>query len=246
MRRHGIATTVGVLEQDARALNAPFIKFITRRMPYVTVKMAQSLDGKIATRTGDSRWVSSEASRRMVHELRGRVDAVLVGVNTVKRDDPRLLSVSARKQPARIIVDSNLSTPLASRILRTTKSAPLYIAVKRGVDPARARPYEQKGARVLYLDGRRGRVDLGALMRALAELDMMHVLCEGGGELVAGLVEKKLADEFLFFVAPKLIGGRGAVTSMEGNGARCMRQAWRVSGMTAERCGEDILIRGYR
>lgn len=248
LKSRGIRTEVGILGDAARALNRPFAKHITTGLPYLTIKMAQSLDGKIATKTGDSKWISSDASRRFVHVLRGKVDGVMVGVGTVLRDDPLLLSKTSRmRQPARIIVDSALRTPPAAKVLSgISAKRPVFIATTRSVDPRRAaiaRRLEAKGARILYCASVRGRVALRPLLGALGELGMMHILAEGGGEIVASLLENGLADELVFFVAPKIVGGRQAVTSVEGSGVSTVADALALKNVTTARFGDDILIR---
>ena len=221
LKLHGIKISAGILESEAKKANRPLIKFITTGMPYVTVKMAESLDGKIATRTGDSKWITGEDSRKYVHRLRAKVDAVMVGANTAMIDDPTLLSrTSNEKQPVRVIVGNRRKIPRNARIISTAANAPVYIAAaKRG-----------------------GKVDLKDLLKKLGGMGMTHVLVEGGGELVAGLVEKRLVDAFLFFIAPKIIGGRDAKTSVEGDGIRRMSQAIRLNGMKIRKFRKDILI----
>lgn len=242
----GIKVITGVLEEDAKALNRPFFKFIVTGIPYVTLKMAESLDGKIATVSGDSRWISSEASRRLVHAMRGRVDAVMIGAKTVMRDDPSLLSrVSGAKQPLRVIVDSRLRISAGARVLSDARKFPVYIAASKYIPAPEIARYEKRGARVLPLRLHRGHVDLKGLLRVLGRLGIMHVMVEGGGELAAGLIERKLVDEFLFFIAPKIVGGRCAVTSVEGSGVRTMDGAIKLTGLTVKRISDDILIRGY-
>jgi diaminohydroxyphosphoribosylaminopyrimidine deaminase/5-amino-6-(5-phosphoribosylamino)uracil reductase len=222
LNNHGIKTSVGILGEDAKALNKPFIKFITTGMPFVTVKMAESLDGKIATKTGDSKWITGEDSRRYVHKLRAKVDAVMVGANTVAKDDPGLISkVSGGKQPARVIVDSDGKIPKNAKIFSTTSISPVIIATAKGG---------------------RGRVDLRNLMKKLGGMGMIHILVEGGGELVASLVEKRLVDEFLFFIAGKIVGGRQALTPVEGMGISKMSQALILKDMKIRKFKKDILI----
>ena len=221
LKKAGISVSVGTLNGEARNLNKPFIKFMKTRMPYVTVKMAESLDGKIATKTGDSKWITGEDSRDYVHKLRAKVDAVMVGTNTAIKDDPTLLSRNSKgRQPIRVIVDSARKVPFKAKIFSSADASPVCIATtKHG-----------------------GRVDLKDLLKRLGEMGIIHVLVEGGGELVAGLVEKRLVDEFLFFIAPKIIGGRNAVTSVEGEGIRKMSQAMVFKKMKIRKFKKDILI----
>lgn len=223
LSRHGIKTKVGLLARDAEAMNKPYIKFITKKIPFVTVKVAQSLDGKIATKTGDSKWISSGDSRRYVHELRRIADAVMVGANTVRRDDPLLLSrLSQGKQPVRVIVGGRSALPRQAKVFLDPHKAPVIL-----VRPA----------------GRFGKkVDLKKLLMALAKRGIINILVEGGGELIAGLVKENLVDRFLVFIAPKIIGGRDAKTAVEGNGVEKIRDALGLKNMSVKRFKEDILI----
>lgn len=242
LNRYGINTSTGILKDEAMLLNKPYIKLITTRMPYVTVKIAESLDGKIATRTGDSKWISCESSRRYVHKLRRSADAVMVGVNTLIRDDPMLLSNAAgKRQPIRIIVDSRFRTPLSARIFSNRESR-VIIATTRNVSRKISERYESRGASILIVKRKGRRVDLKDLMKVLGRMNIMNVLVEGGGELIAGLMEGCLVDKFLFFIAPKIIGGRNAPTSVEGIGAGRMKDAFMFGNIRLKRFGQDILV----
>ncbi|MFA5256134.1 MAG: bifunctional diaminohydroxyphosphoribosylaminopyrimidine deaminase/5-amino-6-(5-phosphoribosylamino)uracil reductase RibD [Candidatus Omnitrophota bacterium] len=222
LRRHGIETRVGLLAGEAADMNRPYIKFITKRIPFVTVKVAQSLDGKIATRTGDSKWISSDDSRRYVHELRSRADAVMVGANTVTRDDPMLLSGLRCKQPVRVIVGGRSALPSNAKIFSDTHKAPVILVRPSG-------RFEKK-------------VNLKRLLAALAKRGITNILVEGGGELIAGLVEENLVDRFLVFIAPKIVGGRLAKTAVEGSGIEKIKDALGLKNMSVRRFKEDILI----
>lgn len=243
LKSRGIETTVGIMGPEARSLNRPYIKYITEGMPYVTVKVAESIDGKIATRTGESRWITSGDSRQYVRRLRARVDAVMVGANTVLKDDPLLMGAAAAgRRLLRVIVDSNLKTPLTAKIFSNLSISQVIIAtVKRSLNK-KAMLYEDRGAKVLLLKSKGGRVDLRHLLKALAKMEVLHVLVEGGGELIGSLVEEDLVDRFLFFIAPKIIGGRGAVTAVEGVGVARIREAADLKNMTIRRFKRDILI----
>lgn len=226
LKRRGIKVTSGVLLKEAEAINKPYIKFITKGLPYITVKVAQSLDGKIATRTGDSKWISGEDSRRYVHELRSKVDAVMVGANTVIKDNPVLLSKTSKdKQPLRIIVDGASKVPSDAKIFSSLKRSPVIVASSKS------------GAK---------RIDLTRLLKTLAQKNITHILVEGGGELIAGLAEKGLVDRFLIFIAPKIIGGRRAVTSVEGNGVARIKNALNFKNLRIRRFKEDILIEAQK
>ena len=223
LKRHGIKTEVGLLAGDAMAMNRPYIKFITKRIPFVTVKVAQSLDGKIATGTGDSKWISGDDSRSYVHELRRGADAVMVGANTVRRDDPLLLSgLSRGKQPVRVIVGGRSALPSGAKIFSDSHKAPVIVVRPAG-------RLEKK-------------VDLNKLLMALAKRGITNILVEGGGELIAGLVKEGLVDRFLVFIAPKIIGGRNAKTAVEGSGIEKIKDALKLKNMSVKRFKEDILI----
>ena len=223
LKRHSIKIKVGLLAKDAMAMNRPYIKFITKRIPFVTVKVAQSLDGKIATKTGDSKWISSDYSRRYVHELRRIADAVMVGANTVRRDDPLLLSSLSRgKQPVRVIVSGRSALPSGAKVFSDSHKAPVIVV----------RPSGRSGKKV----------DLNKLLTALAKRGITNILVEGGGELIAGLVKENLVDRFLVFIAPKIIGGRNAKTAVEGSGIEKIKDALCLKNMSVKRFKEDILI----
>ena len=223
LRRAGIKIVTGVLRQEAEALNRPYIKFIKEKIPYVTLKMAESLDGKIATRTGESKWITSEASRRYVDRLRGRVDAVMVGSNTILKDDPSLTcKIPGSKQPLRIVAGGTSPISHGSKILSNIRISEVLIA-----------------------KGPNGRVNLRKLLKKLGDSGIMHLLVEGGGELAARFVEEDLVDQYLFFIAPKIIGGRDAVTSVEGDGIKKIGDAVILKNMSVKKFGEDILIEAY-
>ena len=219
LKRNGIETRVDVLKDEAFLLNKPYIKFITKKMPYVTLKIAESLDGKIAARTGDSKWITSEDTRRYVHKLRAKSDAVMVGANTVISDDPKLLAKGSSKQPLRIVVCGKRKIPANAKIFLDTKKSSVILARSRT-----------------------GRVDLKQLLKQLAGLQITNILVEGGGELAASLIESKLVDRFLFFVAPKIIGGREAVTSVEGLGVGRVADAVVLKNFKTRRFKNDILL----
>ena len=241
IRNAGIEVDVGLLEDEARRLNEVFCKHITTRMPFVIAKCGMSLDGKIATRTGDSRWVTCEQSRRMVHELRNEVDAILVGSRTVMFDDPSLttrLETGKVKDPVRIILDAGDYLDSAARVFHSDSSAPTWVAA------AGDRVFE--GAdETLHIPPGKGGLDMVMLMHALGARNIASVLIEGGGTTLASAFEAGVVDKVLFFVAPKIIGGRDAVSAVEGEGVAHMCDAIVLERMRALSVGEDILIEAY-
>ncbi|MBI2434530.1 MAG: bifunctional diaminohydroxyphosphoribosylaminopyrimidine deaminase/5-amino-6-(5-phosphoribosylamino)uracil reductase RibD [Candidatus Hydrogenedentes bacterium] len=237
----GIPVEVGVLEAEARRLNEAFIKFITARRPFVIAKCAMTLDGKIATRTGHSQWVTGEAARRRVHELRDEVDAILVGSRTVMVDNPRLttrLEDRVGKDPIRIILDAGDYLSPDSNVFRHKSQAPTWIAVTEPRDY----PFAND---VIRLPKGNGGVDMGALMEELGRRDVTLLLIEGGGTTLASAFEDGIVDKVMFFIAPKIVGGREAITPVEGVGLATMDEAVQLADVETTHVGEDILVTGY-
>jgi len=238
----GIRTGVGLLEKEAQALNRIFVTWMTAGRPFVTVKVAQSLDGKIATRTGSSRWISGPAARAWVHRLRGQVDAILVGVETVLKDDPRLtVRLGARRaSPIKIILDSHLRTPASSRIFASR--TPVIIATTARVSIQREKKLREAGAEILRLPGRNSRVNLRPLLRQLAKREISHLLIEGGGEAIASAFEASAVDRLACIIAHTIIGGRDAPTAVEGTGVTSLNAAVRLRNVHVHPLGKDLLV----
>jgi diaminohydroxyphosphoribosylaminopyrimidine deaminase/5-amino-6-(5-phosphoribosylamino)uracil reductase len=248
LRQAGIAVEVGVLEEEARRLNEVFFKFITTRRPFVTLKVAMSLDGKIATFAGDSKWITGEQARCYAHQMRAEHDAVMVGIGTVLTDDP-LLTVrlpGESKQPWRLIVDSRLRIPLESRIALTSGKFPTIVAtVQHQGSREKKKLLEERGIEVWELPADRGRVDLNALLEELGRKEITSVLLEGGATLNASALEAGVVDKFVIFVAPKIIGGSRAPGPIGGLGVERIEDAWLVSNLEFSRVGEDLMITCY-
>lgn len=254
LRDAGIETTVGVLEARARQINEAFFAFHETGQPFVTLKAAMTLDGKIATHTGDSKWITGDRARRYVHQLRAQSGAVLAGVGTVLADDPaltaRLPGVSLPRQPLRVIVDSRLRTPPESQAVRLAAEsggcAPLLIATTGNADERNLQHLKQNGIEIVQLPATpEGRVDLKALMAHLAARQIISVFVEGGGEIHAALLQEDLAQKVLFFIAPKLIGGRIAPTPIAGQGIARMADAIPLRLLHTRRLGADIALEAY-
>jgi diaminohydroxyphosphoribosylaminopyrimidine deaminase / 5-amino-6-(5-phosphoribosylamino)uracil reductase len=248
LEKNGIKVSVGLLDKEARKLNEVFIKYVAKKMPFVTIKAAESLDGKIATRTMDSKWITSEASRDYVHALRSEMDAVLVGVNTITRDDP-ILTSRRGKSPIKIVLDSKLSVSESAKIFSKKSPALNIVAIlrkslKKPSILKKVEKFNKRGILIVACPGRNNRIDLKWLLKELAELEISRLLIEGGGDTISGFLEQSLSDKFLFFIAPKIIGGRGTVTSVEGKGADKVSQAIRLKDVKVEMIGEDILVSG--
>ncbi len=240
----GLTIALGCEHERASEYLAPFAKWITRGIPYLTLKMAMSLDGKIADRTGRSRWISSPASRRCVQELRRIADAILIGADTARRDRPRLLPNAAGRQTWRVIVDSCGQIDPSAPVFNDSYRAQTILATTAACPPPQRQALEQNDITVWRLPASGGRVSVRTLMRRLGRLNVMHVLCEGGGELAASLVDAKLVDQYYFFIAPKLLGGRTAAGALGGKGF-LLDHAPTLRYVAPKRYGPDILIRAY-
>ncbi len=249
LRKRSISTYVGEYEDEAREINEAYIKYITTGVPFVIAKFAMSLDGKIATRSGDSRWISSSGSRRCVHSLRYVTDAIMVGVNTVLADDPQLTSRcgdrggKTRKQPLRVIVDSLGRTPVTARIF--SEPGKTLLALGRPVDPEVAKALAETGAELVELPAEDGFVDLGELLRILGQREITSVLVEGGGTLLGSFFDRRLVDKVVAFVSPVVIGGAEAVTPVAGTGVEKMADAVRLERVATQTCDDDVIVSGY-
>lgn len=258
LRARGIRAEAGLLEEQARALIRPFAVRVVRRRPFVTVKVAQSLDGKIAAGSGQSRWISGPRARTWVHRLRAETDAILVGVETVRKDDPRLTvrrsgraargrsngaaPTRAGAGPMRVILDSRLRTPPTARLF--TVGGPVVIAATRAAPPARERALRRAGAEVVRLPAEGSRVSMRALLRWLAGREVTRLLIEGGGEVIASAFAAGAVDRVHWIVAPKVIGGREAPSSVGGTGARFLSRAVALRDVRVRRLGPDLVVSG--
>lgn len=246
LRRAGIDVTVGVERDRAHALIADFEKHFTTGVPFVTLKAAVTLDGRIATRTGDSKWITGERARREAHKLRDRHDAVLVGVGTVLADDPRLTVRHVRgTDPLRAVADRDLRTPPDAALLRAGSAAPTLLFHGPRAAASRKRALRDAGAELVQVPARRGGgVDLGAVLRELGERDVVRLLVEGGAALHGALLDQGLADRAAVFVAPRILGDSQAVPLAAGRGADTIREAWSLRSAHVSRLGADVLISG--
>ncbi|HUW82954.1 MAG TPA: bifunctional diaminohydroxyphosphoribosylaminopyrimidine deaminase/5-amino-6-(5-phosphoribosylamino)uracil reductase RibD [Phycisphaerae bacterium] len=249
LRRAGIEVGVGLCGEQARRLNAAYLKLRTEGRPWVILKWAQSLDGKIATRTGDSKWISSQAARREAHRLRGRVDAVIVGSGTARVDDPMLTCrhVRARRMASRIVVTGGLRIDPRSKLVRTAGQVPTIVATTRASLRRHARLVDvlrEAGCEVLGVGSRRGRVSLAGLLDELGGRQMTNVLVEGGGDLLGVFFDDRLADEVVMFVSPKLIGGAAAPGPLGGVGvSRVLHGVGQEDLVERRHVGGDMMYR---
>ncbi len=241
LRQGGVLVRNGILAAEALRLNAPFFKVHTEGLPWVLAKWAMSLDGKIAARTGDSEWITSDESRSASRIIRGRGQAVIVGVGTILRDDPRLLAVTkTARHPVRVVLDRRARTPPGAKVVRTARDVSTYIFVDPSAPAARVAALRKKGCLVLPVP----RVALRSVLRWLAGQGLHRVLIEGGGEVLGSAFDGGLVDEVAAFIAPKVIGGRDAKTPVEGFGLARVAKAFRLENPAVSRIGGDILVRG--
>ena len=248
-----IQTVCGVMEKQANDLNKVYVKYITTKLPFVTVKYAMSIDGKIATRTGDSKWISNDKSRRFVHRLRSISDAVLVGVGTVIKDNPRLTprhgSITDR-MPIRIILDSSARVPIKAKILDTVgagfKPARTIIAVTKGAPKSNVEKLKQMGIEVICCKMDKNKVvDIHDLLIRLGKKGIASILIEGGSRVISSFIEERAIDRIYAFIGPKIIGGKRALVPFWNKGVSKIKDAVSLRDIRVRRFKDDIMIEGY-
>jgi diaminohydroxyphosphoribosylaminopyrimidine deaminase/5-amino-6-(5-phosphoribosylamino)uracil reductase len=248
LESQGVAVKCGVLDEECTRLNEVYIKYVTRGRPFVIVKGALTLDGWIGTRTGNSKWITNEKSRRFVHTLRKRADAIMVGVETVIADNPMLvpyLSKSSAPDPIRVILDTNLRVPLMSRVFNSATSALTMIVSGSNVYTARRKAVEELGAKVISCRTRDGHIDLEELMDTLAEMSICSVLVEGGATLFNSVIKGALVDKFYLFLAPRLLGGDDGIPFTRGHGCDMMSNCMNLKVTKVKRFDDDIMVEAY-
>jgi diaminohydroxyphosphoribosylaminopyrimidine deaminase/5-amino-6-(5-phosphoribosylamino)uracil reductase len=249
LNEKGIKTHVGMCQQEAYEINEAYIKHISTGLPFVVAKFAMSLDGKIATKTGDSKWITQEETRKYAHALRHTVDAIMVGVNTIVADNPHLTAKgcggrggTGKKQPLRLVIDTKGKVPLDAHIFEPPGE--VLLAVAAPFDSVKKEKFMELGAEVVELPERGGSVDIVELLKLLGKRKIVTVLVEGGGKLLGSLFDQCLVDKVLAFISPVIIGGCRAIT-VGGDGVDSMAQALRLSRVDIKNFGGDILVSGY-
>ncbi|TCS81067.1 bifunctional diaminohydroxyphosphoribosylaminopyrimidine deaminase/5-amino-6-(5-phosphoribosylamino)uracil reductase RibD [Tepidibacillus fermentans] len=245
MKNAGIEVVVGVLEKEAKRLNETFYKYITSQRPFVTVKTAMTLDGKIATFTGNSQWITGEKARRYVHQLRHEHDAIMVGIGTVLKDNPSLTVRMEQLgiQPIRVVIDTTLKIPMDSKLI-LDQQAPTWIFTTEQASEEKVEKLKDMGIKVVQTKGDKD-VPLKEVLHYLGRNQITSVLVEGGSSLVGRLFDERLIDKYIAFIAPKLIGGSSSLTSIGGKGIENMSDAVQLIDITIERYENDICITGY-
>lgn len=243
----GIQVRTGVLEKECLAINEGYVKFITTGLPLVTLKLAASLDGRIATAAGESKWITGEGARGYVHRLRAAVDAVMVGAGTVLKDDPALTARPVKggsKNPARVVVDSAFRTPLKAKVFRDIEGSGLYIFTTGRAKSAKINKARALGARVFVMREAAGGIALGGVLKRLGREEITSIIIEGGAGLAASAIKEGIVDKVLWFTSPKILGG-DATPAVAGLGIRSLKKAPVIKGARVRRMGDDILIEGY-
>ncbi len=247
LERGGVQVDVGLMEDECTALVADFAKHVQTGLPFVTIKAAITLDGKIATRTGDAKWITGESARMEGHRMRAESDAILVGVGTVLTDDPELTVRHVEgPDPLRVVLDADLRTPpsaaLVQRRDREGRSALIFCA--RDADPARRRALESLGAEIVAVSRTARGVDMEEVLRALGERDVVRLLVEGGAHVHGTLLDLGLADRGAIFIAPRILGDATAPSFVAGAGAETLERAWRLVRTRMQALGTDWLLTG--
>jgi diaminohydroxyphosphoribosylaminopyrimidine deaminase/5-amino-6-(5-phosphoribosylamino)uracil reductase len=247
LRAAGLDVEIGLGEAEARRQNAPYLKLLATGHPYVHAKWAMTLDGKIATRTGDSKWISGDASRGLVHQLRGRMDAIVVGIGTALADDP-LLTVRppGARTPTRIVLDSQARLSAMSRLAATARETPILIVTGGNLAAERAVQLEHVGCSLFALPAEQGRPAVPALLSELGRRRMTNVLIEGGSEVLGSFLDAGAIDEVHVFVAPRLAGGSAARTPVGGHGVDRITDAVTLTNWDVRPVGSDLYIHGWR
>ncbi len=250
LRKHGIEVKEGVLEQECFELNKNFVKFVTKGVPFVAIKVAMTLDGWIATRTGHSKWITNEASRNFVHRLRDIVDAVLVGVGTVISDNPMLNTRLKRKKgkdPLKVIIDPHLRIPIDCNVLKNKPEKAIIVVGKGAVSKEKIDRFKKEtGADVIECAFKEGKeLDLKQMLLLLAKKNITYLLIEGGSKTIGSFIRQRCVDEFFIFKAPKLIGGSDGIPMAYGKGVESMDKAIQIKVLKIRRFQDDLLIHGY-
>lgn len=248
LRNAGIKVETGVMAAEAELMNEAYNKYITIGLPFVLMKVAMSADGRIATKTGSSRWITGEDSRRRVHLMRSRADALITGIGTIIADNPRLdarVDGTLPHQPTRVIVDGRGRIPVDSVVIASANETATIVATTDMMSVEKSQQLAAEGAEVLVVPKTDDRIDLSKLLRELGQRGICSVMLEAGSALSSAFITEKLPDKYVFFMAPKLIGGDAAMGFYGGRGIEDINEATALEFRTVEKVGEDIMIEAY-
>jgi diaminohydroxyphosphoribosylaminopyrimidine deaminase / 5-amino-6-(5-phosphoribosylamino)uracil reductase len=249
LQKEGIKTSVGEHEEEARTINEAYVKYIKTKIPFVTVKFASSLDGKIATRQGDSKWITGTVARKYAHYLRYTTDAIMTGANTIIADNPFLtcryggIGGAVKNRQIRLIIDGLGRTPPDARIFG--EPGKVIVAIGSDVDKPVKESLIAAGAELMEFPAQNGQIALSELLTALGKREITSVLVEGGGVLIGSLFDAGLVDKVIAFIAPMVIGGRNAIPAVAGNGVDKIADAYHLERISVETLGDDVMISGY-
>ena len=249
LRENGIEVKTGVLEEEAQTLIEDFIWYTrNNKLPFVTLKCAATLDGRIATSTGDSQWITNEASRAFGHHLRHEADAILIGSGTLHADNPSLtarIPGQETKDPLRVILDTRLRIDPDAKVITQKSSAPTLVVSGPGASVEKKSLLESRGVKVMEIDLKEGRLDLGQLMIKLGQMSVMSLLIEGGGKVASSALKEGIVNKVCYFMAPKILGGSDGFPVFDGTGPEKINQAFVLTKVDVKRFDEDILVQGY-
>ncbi len=249
LQKEGIKTSVGDHEEEARAINEAYLKYLKTLSPFVTVKFAASLDGKIATRTGDSKWITGAEARKYVHYLRYTNDVVMAGANTIIADNPFLtcryggIGGAVKNRQIRVIVDGLGRTPPDARVFG--EPGKVIVAIGESASKAQKQALSHSGAEVIEFPAPHGQINMNEVMLFLGKREITSILVEGGGTLIGSLFDASLVDKVVAFFAPMVIGGKDAIQAVTGNGVEKIAEASRLERINVEKFGDDVMISGY-
>lgn len=246
LKENNIEVKVGVKEKECRKLNEVFIKYITTKKPFVIMKAGISIDGKIATSSGESKWITSERSRLHSHELRNRMSGIMVGINTVLSDDPSLTYRGEHKgkDPIRIIIDSTLKVPFESKVIKYNNNNTIVACVEN-TDLIKKEKLEKMGVKIIETKSKKGKVDLQEVVEKLGKEKIDSILLEGGGTLNFSALKEGIVDKVRFYIAPKIIGGENSKNSVSGQGFYNLDDCVNLKDMSYEQMGNEIVVEGY-
>ncbi len=256
LRQAGITVTTGVLQKDAERLNEVFIKQMTTKLPFVILKAAMTLDGRIATKSGESRWITGEKARQEVHKLRSQVDAVLVGIGTVLADDPMLIAGGKKKNPSqgtlppqgtlplRAVIDPHLKIPLHSRLIASILEAPTLLLTTVSATSKKAILVTKTGVRIEYFPKNTAGIPFKAILKRLGQIGITSVLIEGGGNVNGRALREGVVDKVIFYIAPKFLCGNDAKAVVDGKAISSLADATSLHDVTIRKVGDDLCVEG--
>jgi diaminohydroxyphosphoribosylaminopyrimidine deaminase/5-amino-6-(5-phosphoribosylamino)uracil reductase len=246
LRTAGISVSIGLLRHEAMRLNEVFVKQITTQLPFVILKAAMTMDGRIATKACESRWITGEKARKEVHKLRSCVDAVLVGIGTVLADDPMLTTHRKKdRNPLRVVIDPDLKTPMTARLITSVSSAPTLILTHVSTASKKAAAFIRAGVQIESFPPKKDGIPFQAILKKLANLGMTSLLIEGGGKVNGRALREGVVDKVIFFIAPKFLCGNDAKAVVDGKAIASLAHAISLHGIKIKKMGNDICVEGY-